>query len=198
MTYADAMVTAALDWSARLAPITTITPNGVVEIDTHRATHRSDTGAVLGVVGADDHPHQPADLLELARITLDAAPTHAHVEVVGSLRAGRTVFMTIAMPDDIDVAGDVHLPRLVWVTVDGRHHRHPRRVHLPPGGVRGHHPGQLPQRPHERQGRRAPMRSTARLGNDGEFSRGSALGRLATARERGDIRATYVSQVPCT
>jgi phage/plasmid-like protein (TIGR03299 family) len=120
MSYADALAIAGLDWTARLAPITTITPNGVVEVDTHRATYRSDTGAVLGVVGADYHPHQPAELLELARITIDAAPSDAHVEVIGSLRAGRTVFMTIALPDDINVAGDVHLPRLVWVTsMDG-------------------------------------------------------------------------------
>ena len=120
MTYAEAMATARLDWTVRLAPITTITPNGVVEVHTHRATYRSDTGNVLGIVGADYHPHQPAELLELARITLDAAHTDAHVEVVGSLRAGRTVFMTIALPDDIDIAGDVHMPRLVWVTsMDG-------------------------------------------------------------------------------
>ena len=120
MTYAEAMAIAGLDWTARLAPLTTMTPDGVVEVDTHRATYRSDTGAVLGVVGADYQPHQPAELLELARLTLDAAPTDAHVEVVGSLRAGRTVFMTIALPDDIDIAGDVHMPRLVWVTsMDG-------------------------------------------------------------------------------
>lgn len=75
---------------------------------------------MLGIVGAGYHPHQPAELLELARLTLDAAPTDSHVEVVGSLRAGRTVFMTIALPDDIDVGGDVHMPRLGWVTsMDG-------------------------------------------------------------------------------
>lgn len=120
MSYAEALAIADLDWSVRLAPITTITPNGVVEVDTHRATYRSDTGAVLGVVGADYQPHQPAELLELARLTIDAATTDAHVEVVGSLRAGRIVFLTIALPDDIDIAGDVHLPRLVWVTsMDG-------------------------------------------------------------------------------
>ena len=120
MTYAEAMTIAGLDWTTRLAPLTALTPDGVVEVDTHRATYRSDTGAVLGVVGADYQPHQPAELLELARLTIDAAPTDAHVEVIGSLRAGRTVFMTIALPDDIDIAGDIHMPRLVWVTsMDG-------------------------------------------------------------------------------
>ena len=30
------------------------------------------------------------------------------------------MFVTIALPDDIDIAGDVHMPRLVWVTsMDG-------------------------------------------------------------------------------
>jgi hypothetical protein len=69
---------------------------------------------------ADYEPHQPGELLELARLTLDAASDDGHVEVLGSLRGGRTVFVTIALPDDIDIAGDVHMPRLVWVTsMDG-------------------------------------------------------------------------------
>ena len=120
LTYADAMRTAGLDWTADMAPITAITPGGVVEVDTHRATYRSDTGDVLGMVGADYHPHQPAELLELAPITLDASPDDAHIEVIGSLRGGPTMFITIALPDDIDIAGDVHMPRLVWVTsMDG-------------------------------------------------------------------------------
>ena len=120
LTYAEAISTAGLDWTARLAPLTALTPAGVVEVDTHRATYRSDTGAVLGVVGADYQPHQPAELLELARLTIDAAPDDAHVEVLGSLRGGRTVFATIALPGDVTIAGDVHVPRLVWVTsMDG-------------------------------------------------------------------------------
>src|SRR5215217_3996532 len=120
MTYAQALTTAGLDWTAAMAPLTAITASGVVEVDTHRATYRSDTGDVLGVVGADYEPHQPAELLELARLTLDAASDDGHVEVLGSLRGGRTVFVTIALPNDIDIAGDVHMPRLVWVTsMDG-------------------------------------------------------------------------------
>ena len=120
LTYAEALTTAGLDWTARMAPLTAITPNGVAEVDTHRATYRSDTGTVLGVVGADYQPHQPAELLELARLTLDAGADDGHVEVLGSLRGGRTVFITIALPGDVTIAGDVHVPRLVWVTsMDG-------------------------------------------------------------------------------
>ncbi len=120
MTYADALHTAGLDWTARLAPVTALTSNGVSEVDTHRATYRSDTGDVLGVVGADYSPHQPAELLELARLTVDAAPSDAQVEVLGSLRGGRVVFITIALPDEVNIAGDVHVPRLVWATsMDG-------------------------------------------------------------------------------
>jgi phage/plasmid-like protein (TIGR03299 family) len=120
LSYAEALTTAGLDWTARKAPLTTITPTGVREVDTHRATYRSDTGAVLGIVGADYQPHQPAELLELARLTIDAGADDAHVEVLGSLRGGRTVFITIALPGDVTVAGDVHVPRLVWVTsMDG-------------------------------------------------------------------------------
>jgi phage/plasmid-like protein (TIGR03299 family) len=120
LTYAEALATARLDWTARLAPLTALTPDGVVEVDTHRATYRSDTGALLGVVGADYQPHQPAELLELARLTLDAAADDGHVEVLGTLRGGRVVFITIAVPGDVTVAGDVHIPRLVWVTsMDG-------------------------------------------------------------------------------
>ncbi len=120
LTYAEALATARLDWTARLAPLTALTPDGVVEVDTHRATYRSDTGALLGVVGADYQPHQPAELLELARLTLDAAADDGHVEVLGTLRGGRVVFITIALPGDVTVTGDVHVPRLVWVTsMDG-------------------------------------------------------------------------------
>ena len=40
--------------------------------------------------------------------------------MIGSLRGGRTVFITIALPGDVTIAGDVHVPRLVWVTsMDG-------------------------------------------------------------------------------
>lgn len=120
MTYAEALHTAGLDWSADLAPVTALTSHGVTEVDTHRATYRSDTGAVLGVVGADYSPHQPAELLELARLTVDAAPSDAQVEVLGSLRGGRVVFITVALPDEVTIAGDVHVPRLVWATsMDG-------------------------------------------------------------------------------
>lgn len=120
MNYADALGLAGLDWSALLAPLTALTPSGVTEVETHRATYRSDTGALLGVVGSDYVAHQPADLLELARLTVDAAPGDAHVEVIGSLRGGRTVFITIALPNEVVIAGDVHMPRLVWATsMDG-------------------------------------------------------------------------------
>jgi phage/plasmid-like protein (TIGR03299 family) len=120
MTYAEALSAAGLDWTAQLAPVTALTSDGVSEVDTHRASYRSDTGAVLGVVGADYSPHQPAELLELARLTVDAAPTDAQVEVLGSLRGGRIVFITIALPDEVNIAGDIHVPRLVWATsMDG-------------------------------------------------------------------------------
>ena len=120
MTYAEALPAAGLDWTARLAPVTALTTTGVSEVATHRATYRSDTGDVLGIVGADYQPHQPAELLELARLTVDAAPSDAQVEVLGSLRGGRTVFITIALPDEVNIAGDVHVPRLVWATsMDG-------------------------------------------------------------------------------
>lgn len=120
LTYAEALQTAGLDWTARLAPLAALTPTGVTEVETHRATYRSDTGTLLGVVGADYQPHQPAELLELARLTVDAAPDDAHVEVLGSLRGSRVIFITIALPDTISIAGDVHVPRLVWATsMDG-------------------------------------------------------------------------------
>lgn len=119
-TYNEALAAAGLDWSVRMAPVTALTSSGVTEVDTHRATYRSDTGAVLGVVGSDYTPHQPAELLELARLTVDAAHDDAHIEVMGSLRAGRVVFITVALPGDVTVAGDVHVPRLVWTTsMDG-------------------------------------------------------------------------------
>lgn len=120
MTWDEAPALAGLNWRVEMSPLTTISAQGVTDIDTHRATVRSDTGAVLGIVGADYEPHQPAELLDLARLTVDAGPSDAHVEVLGTLRGGRIVFATIALPDEITIAGDVHLPRLVWATsMDG-------------------------------------------------------------------------------
>lgn len=116
VAYAEALSLAGLDWTVELAPITTLTRDGIVEVPSHRASVRADTGAVLGVVGADYCPHQPAEVLDLARLTIDAAPDDNHLETLGSLRGNRVMFATIALPGEISVAGDVHLPRLVWAT----------------------------------------------------------------------------------
>jgi phage/plasmid-like protein (TIGR03299 family) len=121
MSYTEAPALAGLDWTVSLRPVTTVDGDGQpVELPDHRAVVRDDTGAPLGVVGRDFHPHQPADVLELARLTVDAVGSDAQVETLGSLRGSRIVFATIALPGDVTIAGDVHLPRLVWATgMDG-------------------------------------------------------------------------------
>ena len=188
-----------------MAPLTAITPNGVAEVDTHRATYRSDTGGMLGVVGADYQPHQPAELLELARLTLDAGADDGHVEVLGSLRGGRTVFATIALPGDVTIGGDVHVPRLVWVTSMDGTHRHPRRRHVRAGGVHEHDPGQLPPGPHQlgrpphlqprRPHRRRPPRPAAgvegRQTRSAPRSKPSPPRRSPTARSARSSRAMW-------
>lgn len=116
VAYSEALTLAGLDWTVELAPLTTLTRDGVVEVPSHRASVRADTGAVLGVVGADYCPHQPAEVLDLARLTIDAAPEDNHLETLGTLRGNRVLFATIALPGEIGIAGDVHVPRLVWAT----------------------------------------------------------------------------------
>ncbi len=120
LSYREALQLAGLDWTVKLAPLTARTHIADTDVADHRATYRSDTGHLFGVVGADWYPHQPADVVDLARLTIDAAPDDTHIETVGSLRGGRIVFVTLALPGEVTIAADTHVPRLVWVTaMDG-------------------------------------------------------------------------------
>ena len=110
---AEALTLAGLNWRVELRPLRTdIVDGGIdVEVPSHRAVVRMDTGAVLGVVGEDFRPFQNADafaffepLVSEGLLALDTA---------GSLRQGRRVWIMgkLAGVDPAEiVAGDVVEP----------------------------------------------------------------------------------------
>lgn len=96
----EALRLAGLDWLA----IETGGVSGVAEIngtpvrvttDTHKLLIRSDTGAVLGCVGAGYSAVQNHELPSIARALADEAAGEVTAESAGSIHAGRRVFMLL-------------------------------------------------------------------------------------------------------
>lgn len=119
MTATEALEAAHLTgWDVRKAPIFMhgeptitddgVTPGEVLEVPDRWATVRtnpvSGTTDYLGVVGAHYTPIQNEDHADL----LDAlvGESGAHYETAGALRGGRETFMTMKMPQHLDVNGD--------------------------------------------------------------------------------------------
>lgn len=98
-------------WNVRKLPLTAteITPDGVTTVDLtdQFATVRTNpvTGAVqpLGVVGSAYRPIQNEAQIELLDAIVDEGG--AHFETAGSLRGGRTTFVSMKMPSEILIGG---------------------------------------------------------------------------------------------
>lgn len=111
-TAAEAMQHAFLGgWNVRKSPLTTsvLSAEGVttVEVPDQFATVRTNpkTGApeVLGVVGNGYKPIQNEEHADLLNTLVDESG--AHFETAGSLRGGRSVFLTMKVPATINVGG---------------------------------------------------------------------------------------------
>lgn len=111
-TAAEAMQHAFLGgWNVRKSPLTTsvLSPEGVttVEVPDQFATVRTNpkTGApeVLGVVGNGYKPIQNEEHADLLNTLVDESG--AHFETAGSLRGGRSVFLTMKVPGSLMVGG---------------------------------------------------------------------------------------------
>jgi phage/plasmid-like protein (TIGR03299 family) len=92
---------AGLNWTAEKVGLWTET---METVETHRAIRRSDTGAILGVVGEGFQTLQNAEMLDYLRtVGKDHEMT---VETAGALGAGETVWCMARIPDmDFIVAG---------------------------------------------------------------------------------------------
>ena len=85
-------------------------------VDTHLANTRSDTGALLGVVGRGYVPVQIPDMA--AFIESLVGESGAVVESVGSIRSGRRVFASLTLPEHLVVGRNDHIKRHL-VVVNG-------------------------------------------------------------------------------
>lgn len=93
-----ALTLAHLDWEVEKRPIRTETG---LPITTHKATHRCDTGALLGVVGTDYEPMQNSQQAAWIESLVGQGST---VECCGALREGRRTFWTLKIPGDVMVS----------------------------------------------------------------------------------------------
>lgn len=129
LTAAQAMKTAYLDrWNVRKIGIegAEVSEEGVetvraddrwMTVRTHPKTGKLD---YLGIVGSDYTPVQNEECCDLLDTIVDEAG--AHYETAGSLRGGRSVFVTIKLPTAMQIAGvdDLDLYLAVNTSHDGK------------------------------------------------------------------------------
>jgi phage/plasmid-like protein (TIGR03299 family) len=125
----EALSMAGLDFEVEKVPVGIVTGRDKsrrkvwTEIPRTYATVRSDTGAVLGVVGEQYRPLQNADAFAFADLLVDSG--EAKYETAGALYGGKWVFLSMEIPDEIVVAGDPSDYRLFLVVSNGHDGKHP-------------------------------------------------------------------------
>ena len=95
-------------WNVRLQPLAAVGVSGTVEVPGFRATVRTNpvTGSIdpLGVVGERYQPVQNEEAFAVLDSIVDEGG--AHFETAGSLGTGQRVFMSMKMPQGIQVGGE--------------------------------------------------------------------------------------------
>ena len=109
----DAAVQAGLDWQVSLADVEAVTLNndGVsrIEVPNTFATIRTDKDggqAVLGTVGGRYKVFQNDEMFSALDALVDSG--EARYAAAGELRGGAQVWMTLALPKEVQIAGDPH------------------------------------------------------------------------------------------
>ena len=97
---AEAIGAAGLDWSVAKAPLMLASGE---PIDGYHATVRSDTGAVLGIVGERYRIVQNREAFAFIDALIGSA---MHFETAGSLHGGRRVWVLARLPEHVEVGGD--------------------------------------------------------------------------------------------
>lgn len=109
LTAKEAIVTAGLDWEVEKRPIWTQTgdkKSKVRILDKHAMVRVTDE-RVLGVVGSKYTPFQNREAFDFADAIVDSG--EAKYETAGSLKDGRTIFLTMKLGDEFLINGeDVH------------------------------------------------------------------------------------------
>jgi len=112
MTAEEAISRARLDWQVTMEPLYTTVGSRQVEVPSHLATVRSDTGAVLGVVSRQYQPLQNRDAFKFMDelVATDAAKYHT----AGSLLGGKRIWLLAEVPKTIEVVkGDTVKPYIL-------------------------------------------------------------------------------------
>jgi phage/plasmid-like protein (TIGR03299 family) len=114
----DAAVQAGLDWQVSLADVEAVTLNndGVsrIEVPNTFATIRTDKDggqAVLGTVGGRYKVFQNDEMFSALDALVDSG--EARYAAAGELRGGAQVWMTLALPKEVQIAGDPHAAYLL-------------------------------------------------------------------------------------
>lgn len=107
----DGIKRAGIDWTVSkcsIAPVLSSTEDGVIQYGDfapkHYALVRSDTKAILDVVGKDYEPSQNRDVLEFLQEFVNAG--HAKLETIGSLDGGRYVWGLIKLDQSFTLPGN--------------------------------------------------------------------------------------------
>jgi phage/plasmid-like protein (TIGR03299 family) len=111
----EALDKSGLGWGVRTAPVMVERrpawrddfgrerPAELERAGAYKATLRSDTGDVLGIVGRD---YEPLDNREAFRFLDELIGSQLHFETAGSLWGGRRVWVLARLPEWVEVGGD--------------------------------------------------------------------------------------------
>lgn len=117
LTASNAIVAAGLDWTVDLRPLYASLPGGKtkVRVDGKKAVMRDVDSAILGIVSDIYNTFQNVDAFSFLDALVDSG--EAKYETAGSLRDGRTIFITLRIPNAIMIGGeDPHDLYLVLTT----------------------------------------------------------------------------------
>lgn len=106
-TAEEALELAGQDWRVEKAPLQALVPNGLVaqrvNVPNRFATYRTDTNAVLGVVGPDWTPVQNAASFDFLDEVVGGG--ELEYESVGVLEGGAKVFILARVPEHLEIGG---------------------------------------------------------------------------------------------
>lgn len=108
-------------WTALSAGVQYETPQGMIQAEGQNALYRSDTGALLGLVGSQYKPVQPAEVVEFFRDMVESS--HYQIETMGTLNGGRKLWALAGRKGlDADITGNGDIVKgglLLATSLDG-------------------------------------------------------------------------------
>ncbi len=113
-TSEQAIVLGGLDFQVEKADVFTYINGTAIEVPEKFATHRTDNGAVFGIVGSQYTPVQNRDAFNFFDSIVGAG--EAIFETAGCLFDGRTIFITAKLPGHITVAKNDLIEQYLFLT----------------------------------------------------------------------------------